>query len=562
MGGALSNGGNVVAWLRETLRLPDDPAEVERAIAAMAPLAGGLTVLPLLAGERGPTYADDAHGAIAGLALATGPLEIFRATLEGMALRFALVEDILDGALPGIAEVLATGGGLGHSPAWRQIMADALDRPVTESLVDEASTRGAALLALEALGELDSLEQLGAPTGETLAPDPGRARRPTARRSSASGRSSTPPPEQGLPHGPMDPGPGRGLKSRRRMTSLALAHAHPPDLEAARRRDGAAFERLIGPYRAPLQAHAYRMLGSAADAEDALQETMLRAWRGLPGFQGRSSLRSWLYRIATNVCLKLIERRPKRVLPLDYNGSPSDPHDTPEGPLAESVWLEPYPDAGIEDGRASPAARYEQRESVELAFVAALQHLPARQRAVLLLRDVLGFTPAEIATALEATPAAVYSALQRAHQAVGERLPEPSQQATLRSIGDARLRARVEHYVRAWEDGDVAAIVGMLTDDATFAMPPQPGWYRGREDIGAFLAAYPLGAGRRWRLRRVRANGQPAFGFYLAAGHGQPYAEHAVVLLSLDARARVSGITAFHLPGAFARFGLPHALPA
>ena len=175
MGGALSNGGNVVAWLRETLRLPEDPAEVERAIAAMAPLASGLTVLPLLAGERGPTYADDAHGAIAGLALATGPLEIFRAALEGVALRFALIEDILDDALPGVEEVLATGGGLGHSPAWRQIMADALDRPVTESLVEEASTRGAALLALEALGELDSLEALPAPTGETLAPDPDRA---------------------------------------------------------------------------------------------------------------------------------------------------------------------------------------------------------------------------------------------------------------------------------------------------------------------------------------------------------------------------------------------------
>ena len=175
MGGALSNGGNVVEWARETLRLDaGDPAAVEAEIAAMEPLASGLTVLPLLAGERGPSYADDAHGAVAGLSLATTPLQLLRATLEGVALRFALVEDLLEAALPGIEEVLATGGGMRHSPAWRQIMADALDRPVTESLVDEASTRGAALLALEALGEIDDVAAVGAPTGATLQPDAGR----------------------------------------------------------------------------------------------------------------------------------------------------------------------------------------------------------------------------------------------------------------------------------------------------------------------------------------------------------------------------------------------------
>jgi RNA polymerase sigma-70 factor, ECF subfamily len=164
------------------------------------------------------------------------------------------------------------------------------------------------------------------------------------------------------------------------------------DLEAARRHDADAFARLIEPYRAELQAHCYRMLGSATDAEDALQETLLRAWRGLPRFEGRSSLRSWLYRVTTNTCLKMIERRPKRVLPIDY-GTASDPHYTPDDPLVKSTWLEPYPDEtlGIEDTSAAPEARYELRESVELAFIAALQHLPSRQRAVLLLRDVLGF---------------------------------------------------------------------------------------------------------------------------------------------------------------------------
>src|SRR5262245_2322864 len=186
------------------------------------------------------------------------------------------------------------------------------------------------------------------------------------------------------------------------MNASAATRLHA-DPAAARRRDAHAFERLIEPHRAELQAHCYRMLGSAADSEDALQETLLRAWKGIPRFEGRSSLRSWLYRIATNVCLKAIERRPKRVLPVDY-GPPGDLHDAPDGPVVEPIWLEPYPDETlIVEESASPEARYEQRETVELAFVAALQHLPGRQRAVLLLRDVLGFAPAEIAATLDAS---------------------------------------------------------------------------------------------------------------------------------------------------------------
>jgi RNA polymerase sigma-70 factor (ECF subfamily) len=338
------------------------------------------------------------------------------------------------------------------------------------------------------------------------------------------------------------------------MDSTTTTRHEAADLAAARRHDEAAFERLIAPHRAALQAHCYRMLGSAQDAEDALQEALLRAWRGLPRFEGRSSLRSWLYSIATNVCLRAIERRPKRVLPVDY-GPPSDPHDALGPPLTDSVWLEPFPDEAVADGQASPEARYEQRESIELAFVAALQHLPDRQRAVLLLRDVLGFAPAEIAQALGATPAAVYSTLQRAHLAVEQRLPARSQQATLRSIGDKRLRALVERYVTAWEAGDVAAITAMLTADATFVMPPRPAWYRGREAIGAFLAALPLSRPQ-WRIVPARANGQPAFGFYEADG-GARHTAHAIQLLTLDGAAQISAVTTFHQPDAFARFGLP-----
>jgi RNA polymerase sigma-70 factor, ECF subfamily len=346
----------------------------------------------------------------------------------------------------------------------------------------------------------------------------------------------------------------------RKLVNASAATTPRADPAAARRRDADAFERLIAPYRAGLQAHCYRMLGSAADAEDAVQETLLRAWRGLPRFEGRSSLRSWLYRIATNACLTMIERRPPRVMPIDYSGA-SDPHEPPERPLLEPVWLEPYPDDAleVEDASASPETRYERRESIELAFIAALQHLPSRQRAVLLLRDVLGLAPAEIAAALDTTPAAIYSLLQRARRAADERLPARSQQATLRTLGDRRLRDLVERYVEAWDKGDVAAITAMLADDATFSMPPRPNWYQGRAAVGAFLAAVPLSGRWRWRHVPIRANGQLSLGAYLldAAGNGHP---HAIQVLAVDTNMRISDITTFHTPEAFARFGLADAI--
>jgi RNA polymerase sigma-70 factor, ECF subfamily len=231
-----------------------------------------------------------------------------------------------------------------------------------------------------------------------------------------------------------------------------------------------AFRSLIVPHRPALHAHCYRMLGSPHDAEDALQNTLLRAWRALPRFRGRSSPRTWLYRIATNVCLDAIARRPKRVLPIDY-GPATGPGDVPEEPLSPAVWIEPYSDEmpGSVDGDATPEACYERREALELALIAALQHLPARQRAVLILRDVLGFSAKEVADSLGTTVVSVNSAVLRARQAVNQRLPEPSRQATLRTLGDRRLREIVERFADAFERGEIDAILALLADDATFA---------------------------------------------------------------------------------------------
>jgi RNA polymerase sigma-70 factor (ECF subfamily) len=316
-------------------------------------------------------------------------------------------------------------------------------------------------------------------------------------------------------------------------------------LQAARDGDQRAYERLVERHRGELHAHCYRMLGSVHDAEDALQEAFLRAWRGLPRFEGRSSVRSWLYRIATNTCLDAIARRPKRVLPVDY-GPPIDPHDGPKLPLAESVWIEPYPDEqlGVEDGFAAPEARYEQREAVELAFIAALQLLPPNQRAVLILREVLGFSAKEVAQTLETTTASVNSALQRARATVDGRLPEQSQQATLRTLGDDGVREVVEGYVDAWDRGDIEGVVAMLAEDASFSMPPAPSWHKGHEALVKFLNVGPLSGDWRWRHTLVRASGQPALAFYCWHEGEQAYLAFALNVLSLRERA-ISDVTAF-----------------
>jgi RNA polymerase sigma-70 factor (ECF subfamily) len=330
-------------------------------------------------------------------------------------------------------------------------------------------------------------------------------------------------------------------------------------LRAARDGDSDAFGRLVEPFRPELQAHCYRMLGSHADAEDALQETLLRAWRALPRFEERSSLRSWLYRIATNVCLRAIERRPKRVLPIDYAPA-SDPHDGVAEQVNDPIWLEPYPDSelGLE-GLAGPEARYEQREGVELAFIAALQHLPARQRAVLILRDVLGFSARETADVLETTSVSVDSALQRAHKTVDDRLPSQSQQQTLRLVGDDELSQLVERFITAWERNDVDAVVSMLAEDARLTMPPLPTWISGRDQVAAFLRAYPLSGVRRWQLVLTSANGQPALAAYSWDEQAAAFIPHSLSVLTLR-KGRIEEITAFLTSDLLSHFDVPASI--
>jgi RNA polymerase sigma-70 factor, ECF subfamily len=332
-------------------------------------------------------------------------------------------------------------------------------------------------------------------------------------------------------------------------------------LDAARNGDEDAFRRLIEPYRAPLHAHCYRMLGSVHDAEDALQDALFRAWRGLGSFRGGGMLRNWLYRIATNACLDAVSRRPKRVLPIDY-GPPVGAGQQLGEPVAESLWVEPYPDeiVGLEDGYAGPATRYEQHEAVELAFIAALQHLPPRQRAVLILREVLGFSAKEVSESLGTTVASVNSALQRARNALEERLPQESQQTTMRSLGDRRVREIVQRFVDAFEGGDVEAIVRMLAEDATFAMPPYEEWYRGRKalaDSWLMPGEPPTGL----RYIKTSANGQLAFGAYGFDPERNRFLPIALDVLTLRG-GRIADITAFRTPEIFRRFGLPDELAA
>ena len=311
-------------------------------------------------------------------------------------------------------------------------------------------------------------------------------------------------------------------------------------IDAARSGDARAFEQLVAPYRGELQAHCYRMLGSLHDAEDAVQDSLVRAWRSVGRLDERGFVRAWLYKIATNRCLTAIGQRRRRELPAGVAAGT---------PAAEISWLEPYPDV-------SPETHYLARETIELAYVAALQHLSATQRAALILRDVLGFSAAEVAGQLDTSTAAVNSALQRARKAIGS--AAPTQQTVLRDLGDAAVNDIAARWADAWQAGDVNTIVAMLADDARYSMPPLPQWYQGQDEIRAFLLRDPLQS--RWRFLPTTANGQIAFGTYRwddAAGAYIPGGLDVLTLLD----GRVSGIVAF-LTADLTRFGLPaHVRP-
>ncbi len=327
-------------------------------------------------------------------------------------------------------------------------------------------------------------------------------------------------------------------------------------LARARAGDEQAFRELTDPYRAELLAHCYQILGSVADAEDMLQETLLAAWRGLNGFEGRSSLRSWLHRIAVNGCLNALRDRSRR--PREVPLMPELPQPTR---MAGPVWVDPYPDVlldGLPDAAPGPEARYDAKEAVELAFVTALQHLPPRQRAVLVLRDVLGYPAAEAAGMLGGTEASVKGALQRARAALQARLPAGRDRAPL--PGSPRERQLAGRFAAAVEDGDIGAVLALLTSDAWLTMPPEPWEYRGQAAIAAFLRHRAALRGAPLRLVPTRANTQPAFGCYLPCAQAPIARPYGMIVLTLTGD-QISAITWFSDSSVFPHFGLPRALP-
>jgi RNA polymerase sigma-70 factor (TIGR02960 family) len=326
-------------------------------------------------------------------------------------------------------------------------------------------------------------------------------------------------------------------------------------IDQARSGDEAAFEQLVGPYRHEIQAHCYRLLGSVADAEDALQETLTAAWRGLAGFQGRASIRTWLYRIATSRCLNMLRsagRRPP-VRPPVLNVEPPEPTRR-----SEVVWLEPYPDVlltDLADPSGSPESRYAAREAISLAFVTALQLLPPLQRAALILRDVLDFSAREVAGILDTTEQSVSSALKRARATLAREMPTADQPPAPDSPAEQQVLALL---VRAFEDGNIDAVVALMSDDVWVRMPPLPLEYQGRELAGRFFATVAFRQGRRYRLVPTRANGQPAFGVYLHDPLTDLAHANGLFVITL-ADELVSALTRFD-SAVFPRFGLPRTL--
>ncbi|HEY2259531.1 MAG TPA: sigma-70 family RNA polymerase sigma factor [Solirubrobacteraceae bacterium] len=326
-------------------------------------------------------------------------------------------------------------------------------------------------------------------------------------------------------------------------------------LARAQRGDEAAFAELTEPYRRELQLHCYRILGSLQDAEDLLQETMLAAWRGLERFEGRSSLRAWLYTIATNRCLNALRegsRRPQPVASPRSSGQPVSER------FAEISWLEPYPDLlleGIADAGPGPEARYEAKESIALAFVSGLQHLAPRQRAVLVLRDVLGFHADEVSEMLGSSPASVNSALQRARALLESRVPVQRERLAVPLTGSERQL--VDRFAEAFERDDIDAIVALLTDDAIVSMPPEPEWHQGRGAVAEFLRSRRHTRKGPWRFVATAANGQPAYAYYLQSG-GQ-WVRSGLFVLGVRGDG-IASITRFRDDGLLGRFGVPQTL--
>ncbi|MGE5251178.1 MAG: sigma-70 family RNA polymerase sigma factor, partial [Bacteroidota bacterium] len=338
-------------------------------------------------------------------------------------------------------------------------------------------------------------------------------------------------------------------------------------LRAARAGDLQQFGELAEPYRGELQVHCYRILGSLQEAEDMVQESLLKAWRHIGSYEGRAPFRSWLYRIATNTCLDLLDsRRSRRLLPFQ-TAAPSDPEGPIAPPAPEIPWLEPLPDEWLEDvGAANPEARYSQYESISLSFLTALQVLPPRQRAVLILRDVLDFSSRETAEMLDLTIPSVNSALTRARKSVKRRFHGKVPERPGGLPADEPTKRLLEHFVQAWQAADVDALIALLKQDAILAMPPSPAWYKGSAAIGIFISRtifgdagmFP-GRGRgRWRLMPVRANGSPAYGMY-QRDEGGGYRPFGILSSEWEGD-KVARITNFIDPGLPMRFGLPDAL--
>jgi RNA polymerase sigma-70 factor (ECF subfamily) len=338
-------------------------------------------------------------------------------------------------------------------------------------------------------------------------------------------------------------------------------------LAAAQNGNANEFSELTEPYRRELQVHCYRILGSLHEAEDMVQETMLKAWKRLDTYEGRASFRAWLYKIATNTCLDLLDQqRSRRLLPLDV-GPAADPKTSILPPATEMTWLEPFPDEWLRDTSAvNPEARFTDLESISLSFMTALQYLPPRQRAVLILRDVLDFSANETAEVLEITVSSANSALHRARETLAQRYHGREPESTTSPTNDERTQWLLDHFVQAWETADVDGLVALLKADATLAMPPSPSWYQGPDAIRAFVATTVFGddgmfggkAFRRWRLLPTQANGSSAFALYQRDEKNE-YQAFGLHILNYDAGG-LSHIISFIDPSLPARFGLPAGL--